>query len=89
MKKRKLEVESELELAQATYEEAKVEAIDLQQRNKELDKIIEDLKEKIAAEKRDAEKRQKLLSLLGPNSKENQEKVTFHRRRKLVIYYPL
>jgi hypothetical protein len=68
-------MESELELAQVKYEEARHEEINFKQKTEEIDKTITLLKEKLEDEKRAAEKRRQLLSLLGPNSKENQEKV--------------
>ena len=80
LRKRKIEAESELEIAQAAYEEARNGSINLKQQNDEADRTIHLLKEKLDTEKRDAEKRRQLLSLLGPNSKENQDKVILGQR---------
>ena len=87
LKKRKLEIESELELAQVKYEEARHEEINFKQKTEEVDKTITLLKEKLDTEKRAAEKRRQLLSLLGPNSNENQEKVFFLRAYSCFKYY--
>ena len=77
MKRRKLEAESELEIAQVAYEEARLEAGSIKQQNVDIDKTILLLKEKLDIEKRDAVKRGQLLSMLGPKSEENQAKVDF------------
>ena len=77
LKRRKLEAESELEIAQVAYEEARLEAGSIKQQNVDIDKTILLLKEKLDIEKRDAVKRGQLLSMLGPKSEENQAKVDF------------
>ena len=77
MKRRKLEAESELEIAQVAYKETRIEAVNIKQQNEDIDKHILLLKEKLEVEKRDAVKRGQLLSLLGPKSEENQAKVDF------------
>ena len=76
MKKRKLEIESEVEIAQIETNETRNDVIKLKQQQNEVDKTIAMLKEKLEIETRAAEKRRQLLSLLGPRSKENQVKVT-------------
>ena len=77
MKRRKLEAESELEIAQVAYEETRIEAVNIKQQNEDIDKTILLLKEQLEAERRDAVKRGQLLSMLGPKSEENQAKVDF------------
>ena len=77
LKRRKLEAESELEISQVAYEEARSEAVNTKQQNEDIDKTLLLLKEQLEAEKRDALKRGQLLSMLGPKSEENQTKVDF------------
>ena len=72
-----MEIESELEITQILYKEERNHAISLRNEAEEATKTIQELTEKLETQKRDAEKRRQLLSLLGPNSKENQEKVIF------------
>ena len=55
--------------------ETRNEIVQLKQHQDDVDKTISMLKEKLEVETRAAEKRRQLLSLLGPKSKENQEKV--------------
>ena len=76
LRKRKLELESELEASQASYDEARNMAINLKKEAEETERMVHELSEKLETEKRDAGKRRQLLSLLGPRRQENQEKVT-------------
>ena len=75
LQKRKAELESELEAAQNEYKCARDEAIKVRKDAERAEATIQDLSNKLDAEKHNAEKRKQLISLLGPNSKENQEKV--------------
>ena len=75
MKKRKLEIEAEVEIAQSEANETRNEVLKIRHQQDEVDKTISMLKEKLETENKASEKRRQLLSLLGPNSKENQEKV--------------
>ena len=77
LKRRKLEAESELAIAQLAYEETRIEAVNIKQQNEDVDKTILLLKEQLEVEKRDAVKRGQLLSLLGPKCEENEAKVGF------------
>ena len=77
LKRRKLEAESELEIAQVAYEETRIESFNIKQQNEDIDKTILLLKDQLEVEKRDAVKRGQLLSMLGPKSEENQAKVNF------------
>ena len=77
LKRRKLEAESELEIAQVAYEETRIESVNIKQQNEDIDKTILLLKDQLEVEKRDAVKRGQLLSMLGPKSEENQAKVNF------------
>ena len=77
LKRRKLEAESELEIAQVAYEETRIEAGNIKQQNDDIDKTILLLKDQLEVEKRGAVKRGQLLSMLGPKSEENQAKVNF------------
>ena len=77
LKRRKLEAESELEIAQVAYEETRIESVNIKQQNEDIDKTILLLKDQLEVEKRDAVKRGQLLSMLGPKSEENQAKVDF------------
>ena len=80
MKKRKLELESEVEVAQAESNKTRNDAIKLKHQQDEIDKTIVMLKEKLETETRASEKRRQLLSLLGPKSQENQVKVRLMRK---------
>ena len=80
LKKRKLELESEVELAQAESNETRNDVIKLKNQHEEVDKTIVMLKEKLETESRASEKRRQLLSLLGPKSQENQVKVSLMRK---------
>ena len=75
LKKRKLEIEAEVEIAQSEANETRNEVLKIRHQQDEVDKTISMLKEKLETENKASEKRRQLLSLLGPNSKENQEKV--------------
>ena len=75
LKKRKLELEAEVEIAQSESNETRNEVLKIKHQQDEVDKAISMLKEKLETENKASEKRRQLLSLLGPNSKENQEKV--------------
>ena len=79
MKKRKLELESEVEVAQAESNKTRNDVIKLKHQQDEIDKTIVMLKEKLETETRASEKRRQLLSLLGPKSQENQVKVRLMR----------
>ena len=76
LKKRKLEIEAEVEIALSESNETRNEVLRIRHQQDEVDKTISMLKEKLETENKASEKRRQLLSLLGPNSKENQEKVT-------------
>ena len=80
MKKRKLELESEVEVAQAESNKTRNDVIKLKHQQDEIDKTIVMLKEKLETETRASEKRRQLLSLLGPKSQENQVKVRLMRK---------
>jgi len=75
LKKRKLEMEAEVEIAQSESNETRNEVLKIRHQQDEVDKTISMLKEKLETENKASEKRRQLLSLLGPNSKENQEKL--------------
>ena len=89
LRKRKLELESELEVSQASYDEARTMAINLKTEVEETERMVHELSEKLETEKRDAEKRRQLLSLLGPRRQENQEKVTSFIDYPIIIYITL
>ena len=80
MKKRKLELESEVEVAQEESNKTRNDVIKLKHQQDEVDKTIVMLKEKLETETRASEKRRQLLSLLGPKSQENQVKVRLMRK---------
>ena len=87
LKKRKLEIEAEVEIAQSEANETRNEVLKIRHQQDEVDKTISMLKEKLETESKASEKRRQLLSLLGPNSKENQEKVVHaYNYRKHIIY---
>ena len=80
MKKRKLELESEVEVAQEESNKTRNDVINFKHQQDEVDKTIVMLKEKLETETRASEKRRQLLSLLGPKSQENQVKVRLMRK---------
>ena len=80
LKKRKQELESEVELSLAESNETRNDVIKLKNQHEEVDKTIVMLKEKLETESRASEKRRQLLSLLGPKSQENQVKVSLMRK---------
>ena len=86
MKKRKLELESEVDVAQEESNKTRNDVINFKHQQDEVDKTIVMLKEKLETETRASEKRRQLLSLLGPKSQENQVKVRLMRKSKVSLH---